>query len=550
MNYCSNCGEPLEEGSLFCSVCGAKAEGAETAVEPAPDPAETAPAAEKPAKKKRKLWWLLIPAAVLLLAFGALLAINLTGAYVKLLPPSRTKFAIVTKAALNDALDRAFAKKDVTVPDSVKANIEASVKIDMKEQSDSDYGYTSGLIINLINQLTVKADIDMDKTGARLRLDAATGGMEIIEAYLKAEDGKLFFAVPDHLDSLYSIDTAFLAEEFLSSDLPDGVDAAELSNVDLSPLDEEKTRAEIMEIYEILMKVLDDEDTVLEIASEKQELRLKCADFTVTGDVYVITPSEKALENLFIALAEHFGSEDSYLGGRIKALNNGEDVFGEMKEKAAETAKELHDKHLTVRLGLTDKEVPFMSVNTDDFAVYTDRLIKAGGSGSRYIEAAPKGKDDPALVKLCYTVDNGSAKKLSGFISIKDDDENSVFDMELEGKELTLTFDLDLSSRSAIGTFAGGLSLKLGEDELATLTVKPEGERMMHVLKLLPVNPETEIELITLTFYVKEGEAVTLPTLPEEKIESMDQFDDVLDELVNSLLGTLMQLFLGGGFDF
>lgn len=551
MKYCSNCGEPLEDGSLFCSVCGAEAE-AEPASEPVPAEASAdapalepaaEPVSEKPAKKKRKLWWLAIPAALLVLAFAAGLIINLTGAYAKLLPASRKKFEIYTKEALTDALDRAFANnRDAVAPESVKANVEASVKIEMNEDSGDYPGLSeSAMLLNLINQLTVNADVDIDKTGAKLKLNASVAGMELIEAFLKTENGKIMFAVPKHLDYLYSIDPASLLETIGSGELPD---SDKLDKIDPASLDEEKLRAEIMEIYEILMKVLDDEDTVLDI-EKKKEIALSSNGGSTVGDVYTITPSENALKVLIEELADHFNAESSYIGGIVKKIADGEDVFGEMKSSAEETAKELHDKHLSVKIALDGKDVPFISVDADDFSFYTDHA-SAGDTASRYLEAAPKGRSNNALIKVLVNHKDGSEQRLSGTVSLTDDKEEPAFDMDLDGNELTLAFDLDLKSRSAIGTYAGEITVKLGSDEVASVTVKPEGERMLHIVKLVSPEPDSVLQAITATIYVKEGEAVTLPALPDKEIGSQEELQEVFGELVESLFGTLMQLFFGG----
>lgn len=559
MKYCSNCGEPLDDDSLFCSVCGAKVEDAAPSVQAKPAPAATA---SKSKKKKSKLWILAIPAVLLLIAFGVCLAINLSGAYVKLLPASRNKFAIMTRQALNDALDRAFSDKGIEITDKIKANLEATVQLELNDDDEADPDNDDfddddddgNMLLDLLAELVVKADIDLDENGLGLRIDASAGGMKLIEAYLKAAKDGILFAAPDYLDYLYRVEPSAILAKLGRDDMSDVLD--KITGAELSRLDEKKTRAEIIEIYEMLMKVLDDEETVFEVRSEKAEIALACTGGETVGDIYVITPSEKAMKAFFEELADHFMSEGSYLGGKIRSLSVEEDVFGEMKSSAGEWAKKLHDNHLSVTIALKDSEVPFISVDADNFSLYTDHVYTSD-TENRYVEVAPEGRKEPTLIKMTLVHKTGSVNTVSGLISIKDDPNDSMLDdvdlgeldiddMDFDFKELTIAFDLDLNSRSAINTFEGSVTAKADGKEVLTITVKPEGERMKHVIKFTSPEPDSELSAVTVTLFVKEGSGVTLPALPEERVETEEELDDVLSELIQALLGPIIESFFGG----
>ncbi|MBO4384754.1 MAG: zinc ribbon domain-containing protein [Clostridia bacterium] len=557
MKYCSNCGEPLDDDSLFCSVCGAKVEDAAPAVQAQPAPTVTA---AKPKKKKSKLWILAIPAVLLLIAFGVCLAVNLSGAYVKLLPASRNKFAILTRQALNDALDRAFSDKGIDIPEEIKANLEATVQLELNEDAeadpdddDDDDDDDGNFLLDLLGELVVKADIDVDKNGLGLRIDASAGGMKLIEAYLKAAKDGILFAAPDYLDYLYKVEPSAILAKLGKESMSDLLE--EITGSGLEPLDEAKTRAEVMEIYEILMKLAEDEEGGFEI-EEKKEIALAANGGSATADVYVFSPTEKALKAFFEELADHFMSEDSYLGGRIRSLSDEEDVFGEMKSSAGEWAKKLHDNHLTVKIALSGSEVPFIIVDADDFSFYTDHVYTSD-TESRYIEVAPEGRKEPALIKMSLVHKTGSVNTVSGLITIKNDPSDPVLDdvdlgeldldeMDFDFKELTISFDLDLNSRSAISTFEGSVTAKADGKEVLTITVKPEGSRMKHVIKFTSPDAESELKTITVTLFVKEGSGVVLPALPEEHVETEEELSDVLSELVQALLGPIIESFFGG----
>jgi len=170
MKYCAQCGERLNDASMFCSNCGAKQPGTEKAaeaVETAVDAVDNAEAvyeeaaadaegaseavfaeaagvddinyaaAEAPVKKKKRtgLWVGLGIAAVAIIAIVALMV---TGAYANLIPHSKLKLALAERKLYNGAVET--VTRELPMTDGISANVDFTFDID----AEDPYGYMSG----------------------------------------------------------------------------------------------------------------------------------------------------------------------------------------------------------------------------------------------------------------------------------------------------------------------------------------------------------------------------------------------------------------------
>lgn len=516
--------EPARDTSPLCG-CGAEAK---------PAPAEAAPSeAEKPKKRKRLGLWIGLAAAVVLAA--VVLVFYFTGFYIKLLPASKLKLTLVEHRTVEKMIDKAFDEIDELKGKDIKA------QADVTFTAESNGGLLSSAnILSLLSgKLGAVVDVDASKDGIGLHLGAKLFGNNVLDGYARLEGDNIDFAVPQLRQTIYSIAPA---------DLADGLGYEGLANAqDLLSLDRKETKKDALKILKIIDKLYSKSNLNIEKRVDvplcENTLSLKC-------DVYTVKPSEEELANVMRELIDHL-SGGSYIGKKIEGFyytanrsgETSEDIWTQLRESVDETARQLANEGFTVQLVIHDSRIVSVRIFTDSSRTVFDCCTKDGVT-----EAYCFSSSDYAEYKARVTkTKKGDRNTLKGSAS-------SLVTIPVNGFSFTpsesyeLAFDLDLNNRSALGTYAGTVTVKHSGDDFISLTVEPDGKEMRHTVIVVDPTGTWAFSRLTVNAFVHEGSGVSLPKgLPTEKINSLSELVGLAAGIMDDLEGQLGGLF-GGGF--
>lgn len=560
MKYCPNCGEPLEDKAAFCPVCGKKLpveekpEAVEAPAEAAPAAAAAAAApaaacneapAEKPKKKKSKAG--LIIGIVALLLVGALAATYFTGAYKKLMPTTRSKLAIAELELINRDLDAFFeAQNKAELDRDIKAK--ANVTLDI----DTDGGFLSEAAIMEMLLENISLDADIERTGAKAAAKIGIGynGNPVLDATAVKTDDKLGVYIPQLDDNYYTIGIQALAEKLAENageDADFDLDSL-LSGSGSEPLDEEKTRRELLEIFEIIAKVSTKENTVSESDVENE---LFGGEIRKTCDVYTVTPGEEELKQAVNDLADYLEKDGCYLAERLAPLYDAmkseeEGVTAEtlpeyLRSKADEFASEAVKKELSVKVIVEDTTVLAHRVSTTDGVISVEQLTDGEKERTYFSAIGEEYGDCRAIAETQLT------------------DERAKADIKVfsEGKQIgSVIADLDMTTVSALGTHAGTVRIQADADgaalNISIDSAKTADGAIEHVIKLDPesanglLGTEDGINAFSLKVLVSEGSGVSEPggvtptDLSDKSLEEIGGiFEDMFSSLGNMIAGML-----------
>lgn len=603
MKFCPNCGTKLEDEVRFCPECGSKAgdpvrpeQAAPAAAAAAPAPAEqkapaapaeepaySAPVSSEPAPKKKKKGKAgVVIAVILALLIAACAALYFTGLYKKLLPASRLKLGLAEKDNVDRILDEAFNEPVVEVPESVKAKANVSVDLDLSGSLDPE----SMLIQSIIKKLVLEIGIDA-KTDDHSFIDLGViyMGNKLLSGTAFIKEDKIGVYAPALDEHYYTMTPEALMKLFTEKETEGEDSSSSLSDIDLTPFDEAKTRKEIDQLLVIIGKISTKENTQID---KNVGVQLFAGEEKVTADRYVITPSEKELEKMYNDIADFLARKDSYLGERLggiyaayaasynKSIDEmnewarewaepGEDV--ELQEKipetlpeylkanAAEAAKSLADAHAKFKVYLDGVTPVSHRVETDTATFIFDELETKNEKRSFFSAYALPSEEDGVVTDFSFDLkkDTSKATRLKGSAVIKNSEYyGSEF---IEDSNFELTFDFNRLKKSSLGTMEGEAALKADGKEVAKLTVTDIGSGMQHVLFITGGSDDEEIDIgtslkaITITAVVTDGEAIEEPkgvTPTDISNYSEEQIQEILEGVGEQLSEILGSIFMGG----
>ena len=572
MKYCTNCGQSLPDDAVFCPMCGVSVQTepsapAEAPVkEEAPEITAEAPAAAadipeaKPEKKRSKAGKKIGIAVAIVL--GVLLAaaavLYFTGLWKQLLPASRLKLGLAEKALVERGLDEAFDPKDAEVRSAFK-DMKANVDVTCELEADGGFFSEITYIKMLVDELKLNINVDQSEAAQNMKLGLTYKGNPMLDATVLKDGEKLGIYVPQ-LDGNYYTLTLDKLKELAK----DETDADLVSELDLTPFDEDKTRREVMELLMIVAKLSTKENTEISKGAEVSLFGMRTLTKT---DKYTIKPTEEQIKAVIDEIADQLAKDGSYLGERLggfySAIANmsGSEmsqvyIDGEITQpealpetlpefirtKSGEIAKSFAEKNGRIEIFMIGSDVVSHRFITDD--------------GEYIVDHEEKGKVQHAFMAVRESEQRLSADlKLDRTDAAKTTIDYDIID-ETGDTNVRISCVFDTTKRSAIGTCPGTVSVKANGNEMLGITVSEKGDGMEHVIKIdlsssVFEGEDLELKGLKIVANVTEGEGVSAPagvSPTDLSDKSAEEIGEIFENMLNELGSVLTDSILGGLF--
>ena len=576
MKYCANCGEPLSDEAVFCPICGKKVAAAEAEPvreeEPAPEAeseskapeADETPSAPEKKKKRGKAGLIIALVAVgliaLLLIAGAITYFS--GAYVKLLPASRLKLGVAEKAYVDRALDDFFENYNKSVDKSDAFELKADLDITADIELSDDAGvFSEAMIINsLLEKAALKVKLDINEEHRNLLLEASYSNNPIVDArlintkelvglYVPLLDDKYYTATPEELADLLKE----VSDEY-SVTGTDELPVLSGDQLNIGTLDEQKLRAEIMDLLKIVGKLSTKENTVIE-RGHTQNIAGK---FDEKGDLYTITPSEAEFEAVFNEVADYLAKDGCYITELVNKVaagfdsNDQDEAFDLAKyvrDNAHDNAAELAESNSRIVVFMVGTEILSQSFVDDESHVVYDEVTRDKVEYKYVLIEDNEDGGAEILLENNIADKNKRSGKLTADFTVTDPLTFGGF----KGGKFVLDYNLDKTKTSAIKTYPGTAVLSFQGEEIVSLTITPVGDNMKHTMILdlekmggfMDEFEELDISKVTLIALVSEGTGVEAPTGVEPTSiadYSPEQLAEILSDMFESLSSQLIRI--------
>lgn len=387
MKTCPNCGHQMTDETRYCAACGTmlpddapqsvSAEPAAPIQEPtAPQPPQdwaptTPPTPPQGGNKKPFIIGAVAAAAVVCIGVGIFFMMNRAGGESKLPDDPAGQF----KAIQTGYVDNMFAAMDNapvnTTPEKVSTDLTITAQYD-----------DNGEISSYLEGTSIGFQVDATQNSALMGLDFTFKNTPIVSGTLTYGDGIIGLCVPELADSWYTMDLERFIERYAEGELPDLSQLTAASTVSL-----EEFHTLVNSYLDILLSMATDENTVKE---ENVSFTLEMLSEDRTGTRYTLTPTEKDLEDMLLALADQLEKDEllrkvlTSSGSTTYELPDLEEQIADavetIREGAAGAAKEIADEHLTWTL-YTDKGSVKQTLVGDSFHAFWESSEK--GTGAR-----------------------------------------------------------------------------------------------------------------------------------------------------------------------
>ena len=496
MKFCAQCGEPLEDGDIFCPNCGspqssdtgssernANASGADTGLTQTTDSIVDLP---EPTPKKKKIK--IKPKAIIAIALvaaivGGLAALILSGAYAALLPAGKLKLGLAEKKLFGEVANDPLVR-DI---DAKQLSFELTFDFEDFDEIDSDAA-------DLLNK--AKINFDYDAKGKGIGLTAGLKGNTLLDFRMICDGEKVGLYLSPASDDYYIANVRTVLETITgNNDLPE-------INLDIlfEQMDTAKVKKDGNAILGILAKSLSKAEIDIE---KKVDIELFGEDDLVNCVEYDIDlDDEELIEDLINDIADYLDSDSCYTkqyydkileapiieyamkqsygyGYSSSAITSFSDVIDQLRDYAPELAEEIVDLDLSLRVYMKGNTIVRQILCSEDGAIGYDSYKEGNTVHTMfYFLDDPDRIEDADAVIDFYTKFNGSKREIRA-------EAREGFDEE---PEFTLTADIDTSSRSAIGTYEGTYKVELrtysyyyGNNTIElNMDVSRSGSGMMH----------------------------------------------------------------------
>ena len=553
MKYCSQCGERLEDGDIFCPACGsrqqefapvqAQAPAAVTESAPAQNeydyPAadtslngEAAPVVPKAKKKKTGLIIGLAAAALVVLGVAALFV---TGAYASLLPHSKLKLGLAENKLIQSVSANRYA--DFELPEAVDYRLTADLVT-------NDYvDYSTEEIADMIKDCTLTGSIDtVEGYGLAARLDYK--GNTAVDLKLLMDEEQLGLYLSPASDDYYTFSTKKLYERLFPDEDPEKY--KEL----FKTVDIDKVKKDYQNLLDIVLRSLND----AEIDIQKNMPVTLFDGEAHKAAVYTVPITEELVRDVLTAVIDYLDSDECYISdyigegymteglvdmllyGRYYGGYSGEtktfkEQLAEAREHIDETAREIAEQNLKFEVLMEGNDIIRQRIYNDEGCLAYES-VKSGKTQRLWVYM--KEDEDYAFRAECEIASRGNDRTIN--MDLFSDDE----------KVAGLECDIDISSRSVIGTFEGDYKLTVYSDwdesvSVVKMNVAPEANGFMHSVTY-EADDDTAyysgIDTVRAKLFVASGSRVKVPA-GVETVDISDYSDMKLMRLANTLASKL-----------
>lgn len=481
---CRNCGQEINDGSVFCPHCG-------TAQTPAPEsPQNAVPAWEGPeGNGSKKKIGLIVGIAVAAVAVVAVLVAALSGVFAS--PKAKVEKAFVKSAA---AYVQAYKK--LNLPDTAQWQKEQEITQNLALGLKSINSDLVGMDLSALSGLSLTMGTSYSGPDRWLSagLGAAWGEDSLLDLSVKADDGELFFSSPQLTGTAhYGVNTETLGADLTSLTGDDSMESLSFNFFDLVELAQDKMDQEqLKRDVNTINKSLWNQAKVEKIGNKTMSVN---GTDTKTTE-YLVTIPEAALDQYVIDLEAALSALDYYelyqemfqsMGMPQEAVQDfldqleDADPYGQLTDGLRKLVDELGD--LTVQVYLSGGYVS--AVEYENYLFEDDAHVQISvflGGGEEYVDnlRLELQMDDQRFVVdstgdhgmkngafTDETVIKGPFPRINSTLSIEPgasysfqwtleaDDSGSLFALEMRGNmdwsQDYLSLDLDRVSARAMG---------------------------------------------------------------------------------------------------
>ncbi|MBQ1817661.1 MAG: hypothetical protein II124_03415, partial [Clostridia bacterium] len=377
----------------------------------------------------------------------------------------------------------------------------------------------------------------------------------LLDATVTRTDETLGLYVPQLDDKYYTIGIQALMGKLAEE--ADGFDPASFGKLDTEPLDEQKTRREVMELLAALAKASTRENTEVE---RKASDKLFGGTWDGVFDRYTVTPSAEDLEKAFNAMADILGRDGCYLAEKLAPVYEAvislsesadDDTDGPetpatlpefLRVNAERFAKELADAHFKLQVLADGSELVSHRFITDEARVSIDTLKSMATGGKTF--------DRTYIENVTVYGGEEFVDSVQLDVSKTDTSLDGTIIERMNGEDLAVCgIALDLTKESALGTHAGKINLRMADGGMSiVIDSEAEGDAMVHKITYTPGEDDDtgDIAKAEITARVTEGSGVEAPTVSPTDVsdKTLDEIGEIFDGMLQNLTGTLGRMFL------
>ena len=528
MKYCTSCGQPIDDDSLFCTSCGARVEqdAAQETDNYAADseeedlweePREDRP--KKPAKARKaarkNLLRLGIAISAVVVVAAVIVTLILTNAIGTLLPHSKAKLMLAERNLLKEAA--AYAETGVSDAEGLDMGYELSAKMSVPKDSWGGMGE----VAEIVNRFKVSGGVKTSKDNLKFRSQVSYKENELgdVMLFLDKKDVGVYTSLID--DQYYTCSIKDLMSIITNEEMDDLPDSSKLQDMDLAKKDLEKAMTAVFkDLFNANMKItkgktvdlFDEEETVKGVA------------------IYQISPSEKdwkaMMQDAFNAAlykgsymynALQYATEVGYLD------DDADDLMDELKEMIPDIAEKLADQELKIEVVMKGNTIIRQRLYNEEGQVGYDALTS--GKQSRFFVFF--GDEDELMPLFDFqSTKNGSKLEF----------ESTVYSRREKFIRMSGS-DINLSKRSTLDIPVGEYTVSVYTYRL-NMTVTPEGKGMNHEVrfKFTESSRSNPFDSLTVTLYTQKGTKIDKPKgLETVEITERKDLEKVAEKLSKKL---------------
>lgn len=429
--FCHNCGEKIGADTMFCPNCG-------TNIKVAPKKSAGLPSVKK----------FINPKTIGIAAVGvvAILCVVLVSSLLR--SPAKA-FVSYQKELIFDSV----MPNVVEFGDEYNSRGQLSTDITLTARADNDD------LNDYLEDSSVVLKADLKQDALLLNAELTLMGSKMLDGTLNYDKDVLGIYVPQLDDTYYTMNTSNIDNVF-------GLDNSyDLQGLEIPKVDT-KTLSSLAECYtDIVLGAVNKKNVRV---SDKKSFRLDQLRTTLDGKVYIFEPTQEDIEEMLLKLADTIETDEelrgfvtSFLGANIDLINsvNDTDVEEELEDSLLDAAEYLRDNSSRIAREAEREEFRWI-LGVNDGKVCMDRIEL--NDGEQVFAYERDGNDC-----ICYY---SSYDNIQGSIELKYEKNGKTFDGEVNISDgystMTIEFrDINREKKSALGISYGSYRLYFSDED-------------------------------------------------------------------------------------